>query len=201
MKLTQDIQPRGMYSAYVESPFDIGKKDLEKAGYKIISLEENTLLRIKEGKDSFVSKNGNYTRECFIYNPQTKLWYLTNKSPIMENPVKATNAHRKGKEYYLTDNQVQASLEGSVEVTNESIPTNRFGEECLTIYAFGDNAKDYGLFLQDADIEKMPIWLSNSREKPFARQMWFSGLDYLSVLFGNGRFLDCDYWLRGVRDA
>ena len=44
MKLTQDIQPRGMYSAYVESPFDIGKKDLICAGF-LIQAECQALIR------------------------------------------------------------------------------------------------------------------------------------------------------------
>ena len=200
MKIIQDIQPRGMYSAYVDAPFDKAKQALEKDGYSIISLEQNARLRMQEGK----SRNGNWTREAFLYNPETNLWYLTKKSPIMDFPVEATNAHRKGREYFLTNEQVQRALEDSVEVKDREIPTDRFGEDPLAVYAFGDSAQDYGLFLKDVNkdvnIKEMPIWLPDSREKPFARQLWFRYLDDWSVLDGDYMGL-LSGRMRGVRDA
>jgi len=200
MKIIQDIQPRGMYSAYVDASFDKAKQALEKDGYSIISLEQNARLRIQEGK----SRNGNWTREAFLYNPETNLWYLTKKSPIMDFPVEATNAHRKGREYFLTNEQVQRALEDSVEVKDREIPTDRFGEDPLAVYAFGDSAQDYGLFLKDVNkdvnIKEMPIWLPDSREKPFARQLWFRYLDDWSVLDGDYMGL-LSGRMRGVRDA
>ena len=200
MKIIQDIQPRGMYPDYVIAPFDKAKQDLESKGYSIISLEQNARLRMQEGKGSFVSRNGNWTREAFLYNPETNLWYLTKKSPIMDFPVEATNAHRKGREYFLTNEQVQRALEDSVEVKDREIPTDRFGEDPLAVYAFGDSAQVYGLFLKDANIKKMPIWLPDSREKPFARQLWFRYLDDWSVLDGDYMGL-LSGRMRGVRDA
>ena len=200
MKIIQDIQPRGMYSAYVDASFDKAKQALEKDGYSIISLEQNARLRMQEGK----SRNGNWTREAFLYNPETNLWYLTKKSPIMDFPVEATNAHRKGREYFLTNEQVQRALENSVEVKDREIPTDRFGEYPLAVYAFGDSAQDYGLFLKDVNkdvnIKEMPIWLPDSREKPFARQLWFRYLDDWSVLDGDYMGL-LSGRLRGVRYA
>ena len=200
MKIIQDIQPRGMYSAYVDASFDKAKQALEKDGYSIISLEQNARLRMQEGK----SRNGNWTREAFLYNPETNLWYLTKKSPIMDFPVEATNAHRKGREYFLTNEQVQRALEDSVEVKDREIPTDRFGEDPLAVYAFGDSAQDYGLFLKDVNkdvnIKEMPIWLPDSREKPFARQLWFRYLDDWSVLDGDYMGL-LSGRMRGVRDA
>lgn len=41
------------------APFDKGKETLEKSGYRIITLPENVRLRIQEGKESFISRNGN----------------------------------------------------------------------------------------------------------------------------------------------
>ena len=200
MKIIQDIQPRGMYSAYVGAPFDKAKQDLESKGYSIISLEQNARLRIQEGKE----RNENWTREAFLCNPETNLWYLTKKSPIMDFPVEATNAHRKGREYFLTNEQVQRALEDSVEVKDREIPTDRFGEYPLAVYAFGDSAQDYGLFLKDVNkdvnIKEMPIWLPDSREKPFARQLWFRYLDDWSVLDGDYMGL-LSGRMRGVRDA
>ena len=200
MKIIQDIQPRGMYSAYVDASFDKAKQALEKDGYSIISLEQNARLRMQEGK----SRNGNWTREAFLYNPETNLWYLTKKSPIMDFPVEAVQAHREEREYFLTNEQVQRALENSVEVKDREIPTDRFGEDPLAVYAFGDSAQDYGLFLKDVNkdvnIKEMPIWLPDSREKPFARQLWFRYLDDWSVLDGDYMGL-LSGRMRGVRDA
>ena len=44
----------------------------------------------------------------------------------------------------------------------------------------------------------MPVYLANTSDKPFARQMWFWDLDLRSVLDGYVRDLDNDYRLRGV---
>ena len=200
MEIIQDIQPRGMYPDYVDAPFDKAKQDLESKGYSIISLEQNARLRIQEGKE----RNENWTREAFLCNPETNLWYLTKKSPIMDFPVEAVQAHREGREYLLTNEQVQRALENSVEVKDREIPTDRFGEDPLAVYAFGDSAQDYGLFLKDVNkdvkIKEMPIWLPDSREKPFARQLWFRYLDDWSVLDGDYMGL-LSGRMRGVRDA
>jgi len=69
MEIKVDIT-KGMKSAYVAAPFDQAKEALENEGYEMISLEQMAQLRIQEGKDSFVSKNGNWTKEGFLYVPK-----------------------------------------------------------------------------------------------------------------------------------
>src|SRR3989344_4366607 len=95
-----DIKPSRTYSAFIEAPFDKGKGALEKKGYSVISLKENALLRIQEGQVSFISQNGNWTREGAIYVP-SKGRFLTKNSPIMANAQEATNCHRKNQEFCL----------------------------------------------------------------------------------------------------
>ncbi|MEK6936093.1 MAG: hypothetical protein AABW67_04850 [Nanoarchaeota archaeon] len=196
MEINIDIKPRGIASAYINAPFDKGKEALAKEGYKIISLEENAKLRMQEGKDSYVSRNGNWVKEGVIYVPNKGV-FLTKNSPIMLNAKEATDCHRKNKEFYLTDAQVQESLADSVELKAKDIPTNRFADNKITIYAFGDSAKQYGEFLKEAGIKEMPVWLVNLEDKPFARQMWFRFLGNRSGLDDNSRNLDCGR-VRGV---
>jgi hypothetical protein len=196
--LIQDIKPRGIASAYVDAPFDEGKTELESNGYSIISLEENAKLRMQEGRNSDVSRNGNWVREGVLYVP-SKGKFLTKNSPIMANAKEATECHRNGTEFYLTDEQVERSLDGAVMLDEKDIPTNRFGEHVATVYAFGDNAKDYGEFLKEVGIDEMPVYLANNEDKLFARQLWFRSLDNRSVLVGDSRSLGCDYRVRGVR--
>ena len=199
VQLTKDIQPRGIASAYVVTPFDEGKKILEADGYHIISAEENARLRAQEGKDADVSRNGNWIKEGFLYIPK-KGKFLTKNSPVMDNSVEATQAHRKGNEFYLTDTQVESGLANSVKLKDRdfSIPTNRFGDDEVTAFAFGNSAKPYGNFLREAGIKEMLVYMvDNIEDKPFARQAWLLGLGYRSRLGGVGRFF-YDFRVRGV---
>ena len=202
MKITQDVSKGKLQSAYVEAPFDKAKETLEKAGYRIISAEENAGLRVQEGAESGISQNGNWTREGFIYVPKKGI-FLTKNSPIMENPTEATNANRQGELYFLNDSQVESSLVNAVKVSKTEIPTNRFADEEITSYLFGKNAKQYGQFLKGQGIDEMPIWLANLQDKPFATQLWLHGIDLglRSGLNGNIRYLYFDSRMRGVRDG
>ena len=202
IQLIKDIQPRGIASAYVVAPFDKGKELLEANGYHIISGEENARLRIQEGKDDYVSKNGNWTKEDFLYVPK-KGKFFTKNSPIMANPAEATQAHREGREFYLTPEQVEWALSNSVKLKNKdfSIPTKKFGSDAITVYAFGNSAQIYGDFLDNLGIKEMPVvMVDNIGDKPFVRKNWLGLLDYRSRLYGNYRFLNFDYWVRGVRE-
>lgn len=194
-----DIQPRGIASAVCYAPFDEAKQELEEQGYKIISLQGNAKLRIQEGKDAYVSQNGNRTREGVLY-VQNKGIFLTKNSPIMENPEEATNYHRNGKDFYLNDNQVEEALTDAVELSNKPIPTNRFKDNKITDYAFGDIAEQYGRFLKDAGIKEMPVWIADLQDKPFARQLWLCRLGDGSGLNGGNWCLDYGR-LRGVCES
>ena len=199
-QITQDVKGKlKLQSAYIEAPFYKTKEVLEKEGYRVISLEENAILRILEGKYTFISKNGNYAREGVIYIPK-KGKFLTKNSPIMNNAEKATQCHKDGKEFYLNKEQVKKALEKSVKLDKSQILTSEFGNEEITDFAFGKYAKEYGKFLKDAEINEMPIWTANLENKPFARQLWFWGLDGRSGLNGNWDLDDIN-GVRGVRDG
>jgi hypothetical protein len=192
-QIQKDIKPRGIASAYIEASFDKGKEVLAKKGYKIISLQENARLRMQEGKDAYISQNGNWTKEAFLYIPK-KGKFLTKNSPIMANAKEATDCHRSGRDFYLNDSQVEESLSDSVVLSATSVPTNRFGENKITVYAFGDDAKKYGEFLREAGINEMPVWTSDLQDNSYVRQMWLcrlggvrSGLDGWDLGYGRVR--------------
>jgi hypothetical protein len=202
MAIIQDIKPTGFYSAYAEAPFDEAKEELEKAGYQIISLEKSAELRMLEGKEAFVSKNGNYTREGVLYVPG-KGKFLTKKSPIMANAKEATACHRSGKDFHLTDSQIEEALSDSVLLSIKSVPTNRFSDCDITVYAFGNSAEKYGQFLKkDAGINEMSIWTADLKGKSFVKQVWLSWLggDGGSDLLGAWD-LDGSLRVRGVRES
>ena len=200
----------------VEKAFDKSLEQLDLEGHRIITLAENARLRIQEGINSDISRNGNYTREGFLYVPGQPN-KLVRKSPILDSPVEATQAHRYGNEFYISQEQLEQVIgSGFYELQDKTfyIPTNRFKEEGLTVFAFGTtegknlnqdqrDAEEYGLFLKEAGIKEMPVWLVdrdyvNRQKGPFARQLWFDGLDSGSSLNGDDWGLNCDCRVLGV---
>ena len=123
-------------------------------------------------------------------------------SQIMQNAKKAIDAHRIGNEFYLNQKQIESSLEEAFLIpdTLRVVPTNRFADEGLTAFAFGEDAQSYGDFLKNAGINEMPIYKASMQDKPFARKLWFGNLGDQSELDG-GRNLGNGLGERGVRRA
>jgi len=148
-------------------------------------------------------------RRRFIH-PQ-KGAFLTKASPIMLNPEKATECARRLQWHYLTNEQAEEALEDAVMFPKENgLPTDEFANIELTAYAFGEVAKDYGLFLRgELGIGIMLIRLASLEDKPFAAQLWFSdlllgrseldGVPSGIVMFG--WFLSNHCRLRGIKYA
>ncbi|MAG79178.1 hypothetical protein CMI40_02270 [Candidatus Pacearchaeota archaeon] len=99
--------------------------------------------------------------------------------------------------YINNEEEVEKSLENSINVPydQESIPTNRFGEEEITNFCFGKSAKDYGLFLKDAGINEMALNYLNDREDvdcgkgSFINQLHFSDVSYWKSALKNWTLL------------
>ena len=198
-KVTNDIRPRGTDSAYVVSPFDVGKKELESEKYRIISLEENAQLRINEGPNAYVSQNGNWTREGVLYMPDKRI-LLTKNSPIMASSVEATQAHREGRDFYVGD-ELDEALADSIALRGGNIPTKRFGEDARTRFMFGDGAEKYGDFLSEQGITEMPIYIGETGSDPFVRPVGLFSLGCRSGFGGGNGGLGTANRIRGVRDV
>jgi len=199
----QDVKGK-LESAYVKTRFDMAMEKLRSKGYRIITLSENAKLRMQEGEDAFISQHGNWTAEDFIYLPgsyDNKPVYITKKLLITQNAEKATECHRCYEEFCLSPEQVDYALEDAVQVKDTVIPTNRFGEDELTSFCFGKQAKAYGKFLKNAGLDKIEIYLDKHIWKPFARKVWFSGVCDRSGLCGNLTNLGSrNFETRGIRE-
>lgn len=203
VKKIQDIMPAGTESHVWVGAYDEAKAEMEKEGFNEIDLAKNAVLRIQQGKDAYVSQNGNWVKEDAIYIPN-KGKFLTKISHISANAKEATICHRNGLDFYLDDKQVEQALSDSVELSVKSVPTNRFGDCDITLYAFGKDAGKYGELLRDAGIKEMPIDTADLQDKPFATKAWFRRLGV-----DGGSELDCDLrylhgggnGVRGVRES
>ena len=189
--LVQDVTNGDLLSAYLVASFDDGLEVLQGNDYRLISLQENARLRKQEGYQACISQNGNWVSEDAIY-VTNKGKFLTKVSHIARNAREATQAHRNGENFYLNENQVEECLADCVELTRKSVPTNRFGGNGITRYAFGEYAEDYGKFLKEFGIKEMPIWFTDIQDKPFARKVWFGRLGDI-----NRSDLRCDWYLCG----
>ena len=197
-RLIKDITQGSLQSAYLNAPFDEGLDVLQRKGYDLITLQQEAQLRIDKGPIAVISRYGNWVLEDVLYIPKRKP-LLTRMSPIAKNPIEATQAHREGRDFYLTDKQVDECLASDyVEIIEEEISTNRFKEHAVTAFAFGEHAENYGNFLKENGIEEMPIFLADMQDEPFARKMWFWGLEFRSDLDGWDLYLGLN-WVRGVR--
>ena len=203
-ELIRDIKPTGVASAYIDAPFDVGKKTLEENGFEVITGEQNAGLRIDCGKDAKVSTRGNYVKEGVLYVPK-KGAFITRGSLIMAHPKEATNAHRKGNEFYVTPEQAEVVINDSVAVSygTTKVPTNRFGENAVTAFLFGKFAQKYGEFLKDAGKEEIASIFNgkdyvDSQVKPYVNQTWLARLDGDSIVYGDNRNLNYDDTVRGV---
>ena len=190
-KIVSLVKPTRAEVVYSQGNFANAKEALESEGYRVASAQDIAQARIEQGKDADVSRYGGWTKDGFLYLKNNDI-RLTKNSPIMANAKEAVECHRNGREFYLTKEQLEQAVEGSVQINENSIPTNRFGENEITTYLFGEQAKAYGEFLnKKCKIENLSIYLANAEEKPFARQLWFGGIGNVSVLDGNGRYLGC----------
>jgi len=201
-----DVIPTNLESLRVLGPFDKALEKLIRRGHGLISAPEDAYLRIQQGVNSRISGIGNFTIEGISSIPGKGV-LLTPKSPIMQDPVRATQAHRDGTEYFLNDKQVEWVLSQEyIRLSRKSIPTDRFSEEEITDRLFGYVAKLYGLFLhEEVGIKEVYVSVNDSKDlngKPFARQMFLAALDKTCLggsLRASCRSLDQDHMLRGVR--
>lgn len=195
--MNQQVNPSILELELVSAQFDEAVEILSSINSEIISLSQSAELRIKYGKDFYFSKNGNWTKEAFIYVPRKGV-FLTKNSPIIKNSREAVQAHKNKNEYFLTDAQVGETLSNSIRVFGINIPTNKFKDNEITAFAFGNLAEKYGDFLYERGIKEMPINLTCFSDKPFARQMHLNGF-YSKSAFNSIGNLFKDYKLCGVK--
>ncbi|MGV8150525.1 MAG: hypothetical protein ACP5NV_02235 [Candidatus Woesearchaeota archaeon] len=196
-----------------DSAYDKASYAVLEESDELITFRDLAYARIQEGKNSSVSQNGSYVKEgsLFVPNANNKRIWL-RESLVYINPALAVNAHSKGKEYLLSEDfNVDVHLEHVgrdnyfILKDTSNVPTNRFGEDERTVWAFQDQAENYGKFLEGAGKSSISIYMHTGNDKhidkqsrPFANQLWLRGLVDDSSVKG-GRSLDYDSWVRGVQ--
>ena len=186
-ELTYDVTSRIADSGYIEAPFNQAKKKIEKARCKIISTEENAMLRMQEGRWAEITKKGNITRECLIFIPGEQHYFFSKISPIIESAEKATQIHRERKEFCPTRNQLERATDPSVSIkiplNQKYIPIKRLLEEEAGEFILGQSLQDYSNFLRESKIKEFPINISYIEElfgRAIAKPFIFRGLNEIN---------------------
>jgi len=195
-----ETQVKGLGKIYREdASFFNSLKSLRTVNSIPISLRNLAYARTQKGENSPLSLKSSYVKEGIIRTPKQILF--VSDSPIINNIEQAIQCHNEEEEFYLTEKQTEKYLEQAehdrkkepekrkVLISNENgnygIPTNRFYEYELTLWAFKDKAKKYGELLKNFGIDEMPVYFSDQKEKPFARQLWLAWLGGKSLISGN----------------
>ncbi len=193
-------------------PLDEALEAIINAGAKPATAQQVARARIVAGLKSDVSQCGSWVAENFVYFPSGKILVTpAEHSPILKHAYKATDAHRSGKEFYISGEEA-ASLEKLAKSDkvytlkqneNHEIPIKKFAQGSLARFLFGDTAVDYAKFLQKAGVNAVPVWLlgvkyQKSQPKAFTRALWLHDVGGRSLLDGSqGLCYDCR--ARGVR--
>lgn len=139
-------------SPMVESPYEVRKAN-----------EDTPIISCKNcGGD--ILKRRDFCPKCRSFVPKSEI----------------PNDYYNDKKFYPSKRQIEKSLENSIKYPSENtkIPTNRFGEEEFTLFAFGKRAKEYGEFCKSCGLDEMPIEVPfnqdyvNNEKSGFATQVY-----------------------------
>lgn len=213
-KETENIKDLGFDIQRCNAPFDqalvaLGSRD-------IITASQLAYARIIAGSEHSLSQYGSYTKEGSLFVPKAKEGrrrLLLSNSLALENPVAATEAHRKGQEYSLgKDFNVERFL-GQLKEDEDyfviddlsQVPVERFGEDERTVWLFKEHAKEYGLFLKDAGVKNIGFYLYTNNDKhigvqtySFANQLWLGWIGDVSNVISSCMSVNRIYAVRRV---
>lgn len=215
MAKTYEAEVKGLGIIHrVEEPFDEALKTIKGAGAVPITARDLAYARMREGDDSSLCTRGSYIKEGVVYIPSKAL--LIRNSPLLNQKLaqEAVQVHRKSNEFHVNDKLTKKYQEQAEADKNKfpekkriliiskrgtfEIPTNRFKDEELTLWLFEDLAEDYGDFLKNNKINRMPVYLTSNNKEKFANQLWLGNLGLRSYLNGDYRLLGFGHNVRGV---
>ena len=118
-KLTKEENVEGLGEvSYVSAPFNESNKLFKSKGLGWMSARDLAYARRKTDENrkidemSSFSTNGSWIKEGDLYFPSEKnKIVLVRNSAVLRSPVKATEAHRQGKEFFLTEKAANEYLE------------------------------------------------------------------------------------------
>lgn len=161
-----DTMPISRYvSCLSTASFDKARTSMIENGYRVISLEENAILRMETEKHYAVSRLDSNVREGLLFVPERGL-YITKKSPFFQDfPIELNFCNNTRPDWddrsapsnsrIITKDQIEEALSDSISIPGKDVfvPANRFAEDEYAIYLFGETAGEYRDFLSSRGVE------------------------------------------------
>jgi len=205
-KLTVDSRTSSLESAVEEVGLFVAPKTMKifrRNGYNHIGPRNNAALRIQEGLESPVFKNGNYL-SAWAYGSNGQ--YEIFKGPtILEEYLRAVQCTAVNKVKPSDDKLKEARVVGSVSFNAGdllNIPSINLGDSELGDFLFEDMAEGYGKLLYKAGIERFTFdpkdrFSYYTKQEDHIVPLWFNSLRSGGGITG---VLDLDrIRIRGVR--
>lgn len=212
----QDIEGLGRLS-WARRPLPAALAFFKDMQAEPISSRDFAYSRIK---DPVFLGLGSQTKESVIYGSSSSI--LTKEPLIFTeaslHPEVLEQCHLEGREYFVADRLYGRVLESAQAEANKplqeraslllkksrDIPTNRFGEEELTLFLFEDMAKEYGDVLNDAGLPELsfPLELRSdyiSQRSRFLRQVYHGPVCEHPYLSGVMAIIDAGFPITGLR--
>ncbi len=209
------VPPRKGYEiVFVEGPFDTCLAGLAKQGVSLWSAEELAEQRILLGSHYPISTRWLWVAEGLVYMTDKEADILIVRepyNPLLQHPAKATQAHRKKKEYHPSKDTIhelreRAEIDPDKARTSSvyrlrrdrvrnNIPVDALGEYGLTRFLLGEQARHYTVFLQANDITNVQFSVVNrydaqEQDAPFAMALCVGKIrSDMSSLYGANRCL------------
>ncbi len=193
-----------------EGPWDKGVSALKSQGLDAITLRNLAEARILGGANSPVSTRWTWVAENFNYDKEDILIASREFSPLLQYPVEATDCHRRDKEFYLSAEDTEKLRRAASSDVNQAIkfgvlllkrskvlsniPVEAFGDEDVTSFLFRDKAKEYGQFLKENGIKRVPLYVvgkayAQKQDRAFSRALWANDLGSDSALDGDSSLI------------
>src|SRR3989344_1641074 len=219
MAVNIDIRPSGIESGVTSGVnFSEALKELKsrKIKQKVIPFEQNAQLRIQEGREAYISQNGNYVREGCIYY-QGEAGILVPNSPFLTNSKMlqcAIEENRQGRYFSTPNKRLYEKFSQQAQQDASKAPKERRAvfmpsdntfevsqKQNSEIFELLGLSQAYLDFVKQDSLSFFPVG-QKTLEGYFGTvptQLWFGWLVGGSVLCGNDHGLDLVGRVRGVR--
>jgi hypothetical protein len=180
-------------------------REFDKKGLVIAGAKDIAIARINENENNPIHK-GSWIGEGIVYIEDNKAMIIDSKYNPRINPKKLPNFEKYANQGYVNNLKIDnESMDKIIRMADEdkskdpedrrvlqiskfsdTIPVDNFDSNELTLFLFKDAAKNYGRFLENKNVNKMPYYFpeeymgihDSSNESLFGAIL---GIDYKSV--------------------
>lgn len=212
--ITREFQDEKIIIWRAKNFFNKALDELAERGLEPATVRDIAYARIRSKPDAEINTNGSWSAESFNYLPSGKILIVSREYNILlkESDVAVKN-HQEKSEYYLdsayveklesiaSEDEYKKPEEKRVLTLREkgifTIQISEFSKNELAIFLFKDIVEEYARFLAKMGFEKSAVLIAKPKDRPFAKNLWFSRLSGGSEIDGGYYNFDQENNVRG----